>query len=125
MRTTKRIKNLSQTAESRLKGTGLLSKQQAFRRSGVSHSTFIRALSINFKGQRPSCGMVRMPGLKAIHYKVGKRWSCVAIDPADLERWKRQRKNYNLANGSKKKKRSQSIPKIGDQARRRTNGSAR
>jgi len=121
---TKRAKNLSQTAESRLKGTGLLSKQQAFRRSGVSWSTFIRSLSINFKGHRPTCGYARMPGLKAIHFEVGDRWSCIAIAPVDLERWKRERKNYNLRNGTKKK-RSQVIQKIGDQARRRTNGSAR
>jgi len=96
MKTTKRVKNLSQTAESRLKGTGLLSKQEAFRRSGVSWSTFIRALSIN----------------------------CVAVDPKDLKHWKQLRKGYSLGNG-KKKKRFQSIPKIGDQARRRTNESAR
>lgn len=121
---TKRVTNLSQTAESRLKGTGLLSKQQAFRRSGVSWSTFIRSLSINFRGHRPSCGYARMPALKAIHYQVGDRWSCVAIDPRDLKHWKQLRRGYNLRNGTKKK-RSQSILKIGDQARRRTNGSAR
>jgi hypothetical protein len=122
---TKRVKNLSQTAESRLKGSGLLSKNQAFRRSGVSWSTFVRALSVNFNGNRPLCGMARTPGLRAIHYQVGDRWRCVAIDPKDLKHWKRQRKGYILGSGSRKEKCSQSIQKIGDQARRRTNGSTR
>jgi hypothetical protein len=123
---TKRVKNLSQTAESRLKGTGLLSKQEAFRRSGVSWSTSIRALSIGFNGNQPYCGKVRLPGLKAIHFRDAYKVNCVAVDPKDLKRWKQRRKGYNIGNGlTKKKKRSQSIPKIGDQARRRTNGSAR
>jgi len=124
MKTTKRVKNLSQTAESRLKGTGLLSKQEAFRRSGVSWSTFIRALSIGFNGNQPYCGKMRLPGLKAIHFRDGYKVNCVAVDPKDLKHWKQLRKGYSLGNG-KKKKRFQSIPKIGDQARRRTNESAR
>jgi hypothetical protein len=122
--TTRRVKNKSQTAESRLKGTGLLSKQRAFERSGVSWSTFTRALSVNFNGNRPLCGMARVPALRAIHFQTSARGRCVAIDPKDLRLWKQRRKGY-IGNDPRNEKRSQSIPKIGDQARRRINESAR
>ena len=118
---TKRVKCNQPTAEQRLQGTGLLSKQQAFKRSGVSWTTFVRALSINFNGNQPICGKTRPPGLPAIHYQTGK-CCIVAIDPKDLKRWKQKRRQLHHDGSEKKKKRSQSIHKNGDQAReRRTN----
>jgi hypothetical protein len=122
---TKRVKRILTTAESRLRGTGLLSKQQAFRRSGVSWSTFIRALSINFAGHQLICGKTRPPALRAIHFQTGK-CCVVAVDPKDLSDWKQRRRQLYHNGVEKKKKRSQSIHKNGDQAReRRTNESAR
>ena len=116
-------KHVRSTAESLLQGTGLLSKRQAFRRSGVSWSTFIRALSINFAGHQSICGKSRPPALKAIHFQTSSGRIVVGVAPKDLKRWKQKRSQLNH-NGLEKKKRSQSIQKIGDQARRRTNGSA-
>ena len=104
-----------QSSEALLKGTGLLSKEQAFQSSGVSRATFVRALSVNFKGNRPLCGMARSPGLKAVHRQVGDR-IIVAVDPKDLSAWKQQRKEKAL----------RPTHKTNDQARvRGLNGSAR
>jgi hypothetical protein len=110
-------KHVQPTAESLLQGTGLLSKQQAFQRSGFSWSTFIRALSINFAGHKSTCGKARPPALRAVYFQAGGR-NIVAVDPKDLNGWKQLRRQLNH-NGTKKKKRSQSIHKNGDQARER------
>lgn len=122
---TKRVKGSPLRAESLLQGTGFLSKQEAFERSGVSWSTFIRALSINFAGHKPFCGKVRPPALRATHRKTPWGSYIVAVDPKDLEGWKQRRRQLNHNSVEKKKKRSQSAHKNGDQAReRRTNESA-
>lgn len=99
------------TAESLLQGTGLLSKNQAFKRSGVSWSTFIRALSMNFAGHKPMCGKVRPPALKATHRKTPWGTDIVAVDPKDLREWKRQRGQLQHDGSEKKKKASSPVPK--------------
>jgi len=86
------------TAESRLRGTKFLSREQVLKLAKVSIATLSRALRVGMQNDRARWGQATVPGLRATYVN-----GALALDRFEVRRWmKARQKKDRRTSGSKK-----------------------